>query len=291
MKLVVVGAGYVGGALAALARQANHEVWAVRRSGGSPPAPEVRVLTADVASGAGLEGLPQTPDVVAYAVSPGGRSESAYRDAYPVGVARVLERAPHARFLLVSSTSVYGEQDGGRVDDDTPALPRDPLGAAILEAERLVLERAPSAAVVRASGIYGPGRTGLLARVQDGSALTPEEVVFTNRIHRDDLARVLLFLAQRPELSGTFVASDTQPVPLGQLHAWLAERLGVSAPPQAPAGAPRSRHRGSKRCVPTRLLQAGFQFLYPTFREGYDAVLAERTATLRVEPMPARTNR
>lgn len=274
MKLVVVGAGYVGGALAARARSAGHEVWAVRRSEGAPPAPDVQVLAADVVSGEGLERLPLDPDVVAYAVSPGGRSEEAYRGAYPVGVSRVLERTPRARHLLVSSTSVYGEQGGGWVDEETPTAQHDPLASAILTAEQLLLERSGSAAVVRASGIYGPGRTGLLSRVLDGVATSPAEVVFTNRIHRDDLARVLLFLAERPDLTGTFLASDTEPAELARLQAWLAERLGVPVPPRAPAGAPRARHRGSKRCVPRRLLAAGFRFEYPTFQEGYAELIA-----------------
>lgn len=289
MKVVVLGAGYVGGAVAELLGARGNEVWAVRRSvpeGSALDGPRVRGVVADVTTGAGFDELPEEADVVVYAVSPGERSEEAYQRAYPRGVARALEAFVRARFLLVSSTSVYGEAGGGWVDDDTPATPGAGPARAIVEAERLVLAKSPSGAVVRASGIYGPGRTGLLERVRQGRTLMPTEPLFTNRIHRDDLARVLVFLAERPELQGTFLASDLEPVEFGVLQSWLADALGVPRPPRSPEAALSERRRGSKRCRPRRLLAAGYEFLYPTYREGYRDLVATVRAG-RDEPSKA----
>lgn len=275
MKIVIVGCGYVGGALAARARAEGHDVWGLRRGSTSPPASGVRMVRGDVTHGRGLSELPRGADALVYAVSPGERTEAAYRLAYPEGVRRVFEQASFARFVLVSSTAVYGEASGGLVDDRTPVEPRSVTAAQIVAAEELVLTNHPSAVVLRASGIYGPGRQSLLERVRRGTAITPDEPVYTNRIHRDDLAGILLFLLQRPELSGCFLATDTEPVELGELQAWLAGRLGVPEPPRAPREEGTTRHRRSKRCVPRRLLEAGYRFEYPTFREGYAALLQD----------------
>lgn len=285
MRIVIIGCGYVGSALAVRARAAGHEVWAVRRSSASAPAEGVHLVQADVSSGAGLEVLPRDADVVVYAVSPDERSDAAYRAAYPEGVRTVMQSLAPRRFLLVSSTSVYGETHGEWVDDATPPAPTSVTGEHIVAAEEVARSSCAGAVIVRPSGIYGPGRVGLLQRVRSGQAESPHRPIFTNRIHRDDLAGVLLFLAERPESQGVYLATDTEPAELGQLHAWLAERLGVpappvvsapvvSAPPVVSGEASRKRHRASKRCVPRRLLEEGYTFLYPTFREGYTAILA-----------------
>lgn len=275
MKIVIVGCGYVGGALAARARAAGHEVWGLRRSSTVAPAPGVHMVQGDVTSGSGLSALPRDADALVYAVSPEERTEAAYRAAYPEGVRRVLEEASFARFVLVSSTAVYGEVPDGIVDESTPVEPRGSAAEQIVAAEKLVLMSGPSAVVVRASGIYGPGRQGLFERVRRGSAVSPVEPVYTNRIHRDDLAGILLFLLERPELTGCFLATDTESVELGELQAWLARQLGVPEPPRAPREEGVTRHRRSKRCVPRRLLDAGYRFEYPTFREGYAALLRD----------------
>ncbi len=281
MKVVIAGAGYVGSALAARLAEAGHEVWALRRSASHRTAPHgsaherIHEVVANVATGVGLEQLPEAADAIVYAVAPDDSSDAAYQDAYPRGVLRMRERQPNARFLLVSSTSVYGQDAGEWVDETTPVDPPTASSRRIVEAENLVLE-GPRDAVVRASGIYGPGRTGLLDRVQRGEARLPQSPIYTNRIHRDDLAGALEFLLARPELGGCFVATDTEPVELGQLLAWLAARLDVPSPElESGTSEPRTRHRYSRRCLPHRLTEAGFSWRYPTFREGYAELLDE----------------
>lgn len=278
MKVVVAGAGYVGGALALRLASQAHDVWAIRRTASQEASsvPSVRGVVADVVSGAGLEQLPDDVDAVVYAVAPDTGSDDAYRAAYPEGTRTILERFSDARLLLVSSTSVYGQDAGQWVDETSATEPRTPSALRILEAERLA-HASPRNAVVRSSGIYGPGRTSLLERVSSGDARLPQRPVYTNRIHRDDLVAALEFLLLRPELGGTFIATDTEPVELGQLLAWLAARLDVPSPPlEGDDAAPRSRHRHSRRCLPRRLSEAGFNWLYPTFREGYAGLLGER---------------
>ncbi len=130
--------------------------------------------------------------------------------------------------------------------------------------------------VLRLGGIYGPGRTSLLERARSG---VPGGPAFTNRIHRDDAAAALLHLALLPTAEPCYVGVDCEPATEAEVLAWLARRLGVT-PAEAPGVAPSSsrRARGSKRCRNARLLASGFRFRYPTWREGYEALLDERDA-------------
>src|SRR5690606_26465334 len=91
---------------------------------------------------------------------------------------------------------------------------------------------------------------------------------YTNRIHSEDCAGVLAHLIERKvtgeALEGLYLASDCEPVRLFELKQWLAEQLGM--PITAPA---RVVSSGGRRCSNRRLLDSGYRFIYPSFREGY----------------------
>ena len=101
-------------------------------------------------------------------------------------------------------------------------------------------------------------------------------VMYSNRIHRDDCAGVLahlidLTLAKRP-IEPLYLASDCEPAPLHEVMTWLAKQLKVAstATIQSPL-----RRRASKRCDNSRLVESGYVFQYPSYREGYAHVLRE----------------
>ena len=75
----------------------------------------------------------------------------------------------------------------------------------------------------------------------------------------------------RPE--SLYLGVDSHPAPQCEVMDWLARRLGVPSPPRASVAPGGSPQRGSKRCRNDRLLASGYGFLYPSFREGYTAVL------------------
>ncbi len=272
MRIVIVGCGYVGTALAERLVSAGHEVWGVtRRSRALPPG--VRGVTANVSTRDGCANLPEC-DAFVYAVSPGERSDAAYEAAYPRGVEHVLDALPGARAVLVSSTAVYAQENDEWVDEASETCPPTFNGVRLLEAEHVLAASGRPFAILRASGIYGPGRTSLLERARAGYVPDSSQDAYTNRIHRDDLAAALEFVLMRPELAGTFVASDTEPARLSDVIAWMRKRLGVTPAKQAGAAPSESRARRSKRCASRRLVDAGFRFAYPTFREGYSDLLA-----------------
>ena len=277
MTVLIAGCGDLGTEAGLRFAAAGFPVLGWRRSPENIPAP----LTGQAADLTGRSGeLPRIPadtDVVVIAVAAGRRSEEAYRAAYVDGTANVLDALDRdgvhpPRILFVSSTAVYGDADGQEVDEETAPAPASVTGGVILEAEELLHSRRPDAVVLRLSGIYGPGRTRLIDSVTAGTAAVPASPQLTNRIHRDDAAAAIVHLmTQVPEPEPLYVGVDDEPVDLAEVLRFLAAELDRELPaPQETA----SSRGGDRRLSNRRLRGTGFEFAYPTFREGYRAVLA-----------------
>lgn len=280
-RVLIAGCGYVGGRLAELLVAEGLEVWGLRRSPGEPPG-GARTVAADVTDRKSLDAMPGSLDAVVYAVAPSGRSEAAYRAAYVEGLRNVLAVAegrggPVQRVVLVSSTGVYGYSDGRRVDEDTPPEPADVTGERILDGEALVRAADGTGVVLRLGGIYGPGRDRTVRSVLTGEARCPGPDVYGNRIHRDDAARAIVHLLTLGEPDPVYLGVDREPAPLREVYRWIAERAGVPDPCADRGVEPdddRLGRRGtSKRCSSDRLAESGFEFAYPTYREGYGPLL------------------
>ena len=140
-----------------------------------------------------------------------------------------------------------------------------------------MLESPIPATVVRFAGIYGPGRGWLIERARSGASCSDDPPKYTNRIHRDDCAGVLAHLVglavDREWLDDRYIGVDDEPAAECEVLDWLAARLGAPPPRRTPAGAPAARGSG-KRCSNARLRGTGYRFRYPSFRDGYAAVLA-----------------
>ena len=279
MRVLVAGCGYVGRELARRLVAGGHAAWGLSRRPDGLPA-GVEPLAADLADRTTLRGLPPALDAVAYAAAASGPTEPHYRAAYLDGPRNLLAALAEAgqsprRVLFVSSTGVYAQRDGGWVDETSPTEPTDFSGTVMLEGERAVLGGPFPAVVLRLAGIYGPGRTLWIDRVRDGSARRPPPGSWTNRIHRDDAARAIAHLLALDAPDPLVIGVDDEPAELADVLDFLAARLGVPSPPPGPetaAGGP-MRGRGAKRCSNRRLRASGFRLLYPTFREGYGALL------------------
>jgi nucleoside-diphosphate-sugar epimerase len=273
MRTLIAGCGFVGRALAAQLVHDRHDVFGLRRHPTDLPEGVVPVA-ADLAEGRGIEAVPGDLDACVTAISPDGRSEAAYEAAYVRAVRNLqslLEvQSPNLqRWVFLSSTAVYGDESGAWVDESTPTNPASFTGRAVLEGEGIVRGAAvPHRVVLRLGGIYGPGRTRLVDRVRRGEATCPPEPTWTNRIHRDDAAGAIRHLLALDDPEEVYLGVDTDPAERCEVLTWLAERLGAPAPRPGPAS-----RRGNKRVSSARLQASGYRFRYPTFREGYGAML------------------
>lgn len=279
-SVLIIGCGDLGTTLGRELAAEGHRVTGVRRHAEALAGTGIEPLALDLATldGKGAKALPEA-DYVIYTVSADRFEESAYQSAYPNGLKRVLgvleqHATPPKRLFFVSSTSVYGQQEGEVISEQSPASAQSFSGLLMREAEQALLDYPIPGTVVRFSGIYGPGRDRLIRQVAEGrvAAVTPE--IYTNRIHRDDCTGILYHLIQREErgdgVETLYLGSDSEPATQHNVMSWMAQMLKVEATEtmQSPL-----RRRASKRCDNTRLVESGYDFRYPTFREGYAQVL------------------
>jgi nucleoside-diphosphate-sugar epimerase len=279
-NILIAGCGYVGTALGMRLAAVGHTVWGLRRSAEGLPS-GMHHLEADLTIPETLRNLPPALDVVFYTAAPNGTDDAAYRAIYVDGLRHVLEALTHQcqspqRILFTSSTAVYAQSTGAWIDETSPAEPAHFTGRRVLEGERLLLDGPFPAAVIRFGGIYGPGRASLIARVRQGVAACRDgPPLYTNRIHRDDCAGALHHLMTLPHPDSMYIGVDHEPADYCDVLRWLAAQLGAPPPPvEVAAGADTRRHRTNKRCRNAKLVASGYVFCYPTFREGYAALMA-----------------
>lgn len=279
-RLLIAGCGDLGTRLGVRLAEAGWAVHGLRRTVATLPAAIVPVA-------GDLQGDSCPPawpggelDYLVYCAAANRHDEAGYRAAYVEGLGRVLGwLAQHGqrprRLLFVSSSSVYGQQDGEWIDERSPAEADGFSGRVMREAEQLALGSAIPASVVRLTGIYGPGREWLLGQVRQGYRVASEPPLYGNRIHVDDAAALLAVLLQADAagqmLEDCYLGVDDEPAPLHEVVAWLREQLGVSHWTEQAA----VRRAGSKRCSNARARALGWAPQYPSYREGYAAVLRE----------------
>ena len=271
-RILIAGCGYVGTALGERLLALGHRVWGLRRDPSALP-PSFHRIAADLTRRDDLGAIPRGIDYVVYCASAGQSSDDAYERAYVTGLRNVLDAVQHAavrRIFFTSSTAVYAQTDGAWVDEASETRPTHFSGLRTLEAEQLLQSASTAGTVLRCAGIYGPGRTRLIDAVRQGTASMSSRI--TNRIHRDDIAGVITHLIERRLDVPLLLLADDEPVPQREVTAFLANRLGVPLP-RADAAAPAARG-GDKRCRNARLEATGYRLLYPSYRDGYAAMLA-----------------
>jgi len=295
MRVVILGCGYVGLELCRQLVAAGEEAVGVRRSTGGIDAVEATGATAvraDVTDAGSLAAVPDA-DAVVFAASSGGRDAAAAREVYVEGQRTAIDHfaareTPPDRYVYTSSTGVYGDHGGGWVDEETPLDPVTEKTEALVAAEEVALGRTAAVGidgtVARYAGLYGPDRYRL-GRYVEG----PVTEGYLNMVHRDDAAGAVRFLLEEGVARGQAVlVVDDEPVEKWAFADWLADQCDEPAPEKrtvedrlAEGGdlseTVRRRLRTSKRCSNARLRGLGYEFRYPTYREGYrEAVAAYR---------------
>ena len=279
--VLIAGCGDVGSRLATQLLAAGWEVHGLRRDVSRLPAGVIGVA-ADLFN----KDCPATwpigaVDYLVYCAAATDHDEAGYRAAYVQGLEHVLEwlndygQVPN-RLLFVSSSSVYGQQDGEWVDESSSTVASGYSGRVMLEAEQIALKSGIPASVVRLTGIYGPGREWLLTQVRRGYRVAVEPPLYANRIHADDAAGLMACLLEADRrgvaLEDVYIGVDDEPAALADVVGWLRGYLGVTEWDDDSS----VRRTGSKRCSNARAKALGWTPKYPSFREGYAAILEGR---------------
>ncbi|WP_067336892.1 SDR family oxidoreductase [Stappia indica] len=183
----------------------------------------------------------------------------------------------------LSTVGVYGNHDGGWVDEETPCRPVSRRSRQRVEAEEAWLAFAADhdvpVQIFRLSGIYGPGRNAFM-NFEKGTArrlIKPGQVF--NRIHVEDIAGALEAAVEAAPVTRIFNVTDDEPAPPQDVVSYAAELLGVAPPPEQDfetaelSPMARSFYGENKRVSNERVKrELGYTFRYPDYRTALTAL-------------------
>lgn len=222
--------------------------------------------------------------VLHLAPPPTDKSRDWSHDPRTLALSRIMRLRSGVSALVYGSTSgVYGDCDGVQVNETRSVQPHTPRAVRRVDAEETVRFLGLSgvrSSILRIPGIYAPDRVGgtpkerLLKRTP---VLLPEEDVYTNHIHADDLARACLAALWRGKAQRVYNVNDDTQLKMGDYFDVAADLMGLSRPPRvsrssATASLPLmllSFMSESRRLDNARMKkELRLSLLYPTVREG-----------------------
>ena len=271
-QALIIGCGDLGSSIASGLIDAGIDVTGVRIS--NKPVPSgVQLVQADVTNIRSLDAIKNlTPNILIYCVAATAQTDENYHAHYVQGLKNILQTVNNAQLqhvFFVSSTRVYGQAGDDLLDENVSAIPIDFGGVRLLEAENVLKDYSSSSTSLRLSGIYGAGRLRMINLAQNTDNW-PQTNTYSNRIHRDDAARFVVFLSEKAlkneSLADCYIVTDSEPVSQYTVLNWIAEQL---------------RHpkklaptiTGGKRLYNQRMLSTGFQLNYPSYQSGYAKVI------------------
>jgi nucleoside-diphosphate-sugar epimerase len=284
--LLIVGLGDIARRALPLLRP-HFDISALVRSPDADAAGTVglRVLCADLDRPETLRQLPASVTHVLHTAPPPNAGTQDPRTEALLTAMRSAPRAP-TRIVYISTSGVYGDCGGALVDESRPVRPHSDRARRRVDAEtRLAAYGAEAGCrivILRAPGIYAPDRLPL-RRLRNGTpVLRPEDDVYTNHVHAEDLAAMCARALLHPQAEGIYNACDDAALPMGAWFDLLADRAGLPRPPriarsEAAAVIPApllSFMSESRRLLNARIKQQlGYVLRYPTVHDGVPAVV------------------
>jgi nucleoside-diphosphate-sugar epimerase len=277
-RLLIVGVGDVARrALPALV--ARFDSLALLRPGAAA-VPGARIATGDLDRPETLAPLAGAAELVLHLAPPDETRDGDARTRNLIAAlsgARMLPR----RFVYISTSGVYGDCGGERIDESRPVNPATPRAARRVDSERAVTEWGAAAGVetviLRVPGIYAADRLPVERLKRGTPVLRPEDDVYTNHVHAEDLAAICVRALEADAPAGIYNASDDSELKMGEWFDLVADRFGLPRPPRVSrAEAARtispmllSFMSESRRLVNRRLKDVlGVRLKYPTVFDG-----------------------
>lgn len=276
MHVLVLGAGFSGSAIAKAFLPLAQSVTGTTRSEDKIAGLRQLGIDALVYDGAiispELASVMQRTTHLIQSISPGRDGDPMMRPETPA-LADLMPNLKWAGYL--STVGVYGDHGGAWVTEDAPLEPVSARSVERVAAEKAWLKFGRDShipvAVLRLSGIYGPGRNAFcnLAAGTARRLIKPNQVF--NRIRVEDIAGAAVFLSGR-STGGIFNVTDHEPAPPQDIVAEAARLMGVAPPPEIPfetaelSPMARSFYGENKRVSNARLRDLGFVFRFPDYR-------------------------
>lgn len=276
MTLTIFGCGYSGKAIAEACGELLGPVAGTTRS----PEKAARLKSIGIHSYIYVGGEPdallaerlsQNTHLV-QSIAPGAEGDPLLQ----LGAERLSALMPKLQWVAYLSTvGVYGDHDGAWVDEETPCKPVSRRSVERVEAEEgwQAFSQATGlpVAILRLSGIYGPGRNGFVNLAEaTAKRIVKKDQVF-NRIRVEDIGAATRFLAER-KLGGIYNVTDNEPAPPQDVVTYAAELMGVPPPPETDfetaelSPMARSFYGENKRVSNAKIRALGFDFAYPDYR-------------------------
>jgi nucleoside-diphosphate-sugar epimerase len=271
-SFLMLGHGYSAAALAA--RLPDWRVLGTTRTPGAAFGPGVEAVP--WADARAMDAAIAAAEAILVSIPPAdGRDPALQRYGQALGKAR-------AKWVgYLSATAVYGDRQGGWVDETSSLEPVTERGRWRVASEAAWAASGLPVQIFRLAGIYGPGRSPL-DRLREGRAhrVVKARQIFS-RIHVDDIAAALLASMARPDPGRVYNLADDLPAPPQDVIAFAAELLGLPVPPEVPFEAAelspmaRSFYAESKRVANGRVkAELGLRLAHPDYRAGLRAILA-----------------
>ncbi len=232
-RLLIIGCGDVGMRLLPLLQQ-RFRVFAVTsqasrcaelRAAGAIP------VVADLDCPASLARLASLAPIIIHLAPP---QQDGLQDRRTRNLTAILP--DRATLVYVSTTGVYGDCQGAMIDETRPTRPANPRAIRRVDAEQVLRSWARRSnsrlAIIRVPGIYAANRLPVERLKKGTPALLAEDDVYTNHIHADDLARVLLLAMTRASAGRIYNAVDESDMKMGEYFDTVADAFGLPRPPR-----------------------------------------------------------
>ena len=282
--VAIVGCGYIGKLLAQELLNDNISVTGIVSSESSKQACLELGITCTAVD---LDNIQQDLNLqehnVIYLVPP---PPTGQKDTRITSFLNAIEKNEPNRFVLISTTGVYGNCNGNWIDETAALNPTADRAYRRADAEQQVEKYCQRhnipLVILRVAGIYGPGKIPIARIKSEQPIVNQQDSPFTNRIHAYDLVSINKLALSRQDITGIYNVTDGTPGTMYEYFNGVAKALGLPAPPAISiAEAQQALSKGmlsyvaeSRRISNKKLLEDfKLKLQYPTLKDGLKNVL------------------